>query len=292
MRRKVAVFDTVNNTILLLISLLCVYPFLYILFLSISDGISVANGEVVFLPKGINIETYKYLFSSPRLPIFRGLLNSFLYCFCSTGLALLVTFMTAYVLTRRQFRGRFFIISVFIFTWVFEAGIIPNYIVNNALHLVDNPLIMILPSMIGTQFLIITKAFIESMPYELEEAARIDGASDFQIMAIIYLPLSKTILATVGLFHAVGNWNSYITPVIYLKNPRFTTIQLVLKSLVITMTDSANDAFNTHMQNGVTLLPANLQASAIFTAILPIVCVYPLVQKYFRRGILLGSVKG
>jgi putative aldouronate transport system permease protein len=181
---------------------------------------------------------------------------------------------------------------VFIFTWVFEAGIIPNYIVNNALHLVDNPLIMILPSMIGTQFLIITKAFIESMPYELEEAARIDGASDFQIMAIIYLPLSKTILATVGLFHAVGNWNSYITPVIYLKNPRFTTIQLVLKSLVITMTDSANDAFNTHMQNGVTLLPANLQASAIFTAILPIVCVYPLVQKYFRRGILLGSVKG
>lgn len=291
MKKKLSLFHIINNTLLILIAFACTYPFIYILSLSISDGQSVINGEVTFLPKGINVEAYRYIFADPTLDIFRGLVNSFLYTIIGTVVSIAVTYATAYVLTRRQIKGRFFIMSIFIFTWVFEAGIIPNYIVLNALGYVNNPWVMIIPAAINTQYLIITKAFLDSMPYELEEAAYIDGANDIQIMLKIYLPISKTIIATVGVFYAVFIWNQYLVPQIYLKKPELQTIQLVIKKLIITGGDS-NATFRTIMQNGYLVCPANLRAAAIFTAMLPIVCIYPLVQKYFKKGILIGSVKG
>lgn len=195
------------------------------------------------------------------------------------------------MLTRRKFKGRFLLMGLFVFTWVFEAGIIPSYIVYSAMGMVNNPLVMIVPSAINVQYLIITKSFLDNMPYELEEAAYIDGANDIQIMMRIYLPVSSAILATVAVFYAVFIWNQYLTPLLYLQNPDLFTIQQILKRLVISSGDS-NTSFRTIIQNGHLINPSNLRSAAIFVAMLPIVLIYPFVQKYFKNGVLIGSVKG
>ncbi|WP_068784221.1 carbohydrate ABC transporter permease [uncultured Paenibacillus sp.] len=290
MRTKISLFDICNNLFLLLIALVCTYPFLYIFFLSISDGRSIAAGDVVFFPKNPNLEAYQYIMTNPSLGIFKGLLNSGIYTAVGTVVALLLTYMTAYVLSRKQIKGRFLIMSLFVFTWVFEAGIIPAYVVLNKLGFVDNWLVMIIPNAINVQFLIITKTFLDGLPPELEEAAKIDGANDFQIMSRVYLAVSKPILATIGVFYAVFIWNQYLMPVIYLQNPDLQTIQVMLKRLVISSGDS-NTAFRTIIQDGIMLNPGNLKAAAIFVAMVPIVLIYPFVQKYFQKGILIGSVK-
>lgn len=290
MRKKFSLFDLVNNSFLTVVALACTFPFLYIFFLSISDGRNIAAGEVVFFPKNIHFESYKYILSNESLGIFRGLFNSGIYTVIGTIVALFVTYMTAYVLSRKQIRFRFLIMSLFVFTWVFEAGIIPAFIVLNKLGFVDNWLVMIIPNAINVQFLIITKTFLDGLPAELEEAAKIDGANDFQTMYRVFLAISKPILATIGVFYAVFVWNQYLMPLIYLQNPDLQTIQVMLKRLVISSGD-ANTAFRTINQNGFLLTPANLRAAAIFVAMVPIVMVYPFVQKYFKKGILIGSVK-
>lgn len=150
---------------------------------------------------------------------------------------------------------------------------------------------MIVPGAINTQFLIITKTFLEGIPNELEEAAVVDGANDIKILTRVFLPLSPTVLATTGLFYAVSIWNQYLIPQIYLKDDAIKTIQQVLKSVVIT-DGSSGTTFKNVVLDGVTLNQQNLKAAAIFIAMLPIICVYPFVQKYFKKGILIGSVKG
>jgi len=289
--KKISVFDIVNNTVLLIISLFCVYPFLYVLFLALSDGTYLAKGEVTFLPKGLNLEAFRYIITNPRLNVFTGLSNSFIYTFLGTAAAVITTYITAYVLSRSRFKHRFWIMSLFVITWVFEAGIIPQYIVYNAFGMVDNPAVMIIPGAISSQFLIITKTFLDGIPKELEEAAFVDGANDWVIMTRVYMPLCTTLFATIGAFYAISIWNQYLLPQIYLKNEQLQTIQQVLKSVVITDSTSGT-TFQNVIQNGITLNQQNLKSAAVFTAMLPLVCLYPFVQKYFKKGILLGSVKG
>lgn len=290
-KKRIDLFDTVNSILLLIITIACVFPFLHIFFLSISDGRFVANGDVVFIPKGIHFESYKFIFKTPTLSIGSGLFNSFIYTVFGTILSLVVTFMTAYVLSRRQLKGRFIILSVFVFTWVFEAGIIPYYIVLSKMSFVNNPLVMIIPFAINTQYLLIAKAFMDALPDELEEAAVVDGANDFKIMWKIYMPISGPIIATVAMFYAVFIWNQYLTPLLYLRDEKLQTIQQVIKRLVISSGDTVT-LFRTVIVDGHMVTPATLSSSAIFVAMIPIVCVYPFVQKYFKKGILLGSVKG
>jgi putative aldouronate transport system permease protein len=291
MVEKKTAFDTVNQILLIIIAILCIYPFVYILGVSLSNGKYIANGEITLFPKGLNLEAYKYILSDKNLFIFKGLVNSTKYTVIGTIVSVGITYMTAYVLSRRQFTGRFVITACFIFTWVFEAGIIPAYIVLSKLGFVDNWLVMVIPNAINVQYLLITKAFLDSMPYEMEEAAVIDGANDFQIMMKVYLPVSQSIIVTVSIFYAVFIWNQYLIPLIYLQLPALHTIQQVLKSLVIS-SGGTTTSFRTIIQNGIMLNPSNLKAAAIFIAMLPIVLIYPFVQKYFRKGILIGSVKG
>lgn len=290
-RTKGSAFDVVNNTLLIVVTLLCIYPFLYILFVAISDGTYLARGEVTFLPKGFNIEAFIYIFTSTRLNIFLGLRNSFLYSLFGTICSIALTYSAAYVLSRGRIKGEGLIMGLFVITWVFEAGIIPQYIVYSKLGFVDNPLVMIIPGAINTQFLIITKTFLVGIPKELEEAAFIDGANDWTILTRVFVPLSKPIIATVCMFYSITIWNQYLNPQIYLKSEGLKTIQQVLKQLVITESSSGT-AFKNVVQNGVLLNQQNLKAAAVFAAMLPIVCIYPFVQKYFQKGILIGSVKG
>ena len=290
-RNKNTVFDYVNCIILLAVAILCVYPFYYIFITSISDGVRLQNEVISTVPLTPNWEAYKHIFTNPKLDITLGMRNSILYTVSGTVVAVCVTFMTAYVLSRRRFVGKYVILGIYTFTWVFNAGTIPAYIFMNSLHLINNPLVMIIPGAINVQFLVITKSFIDSLPYDLEEAALIDGANQFTIMTKIYLPVCKPIIATITVFYAVFMWNQYLAPKIYLQDASMHTIQLVLQRLVIDQ-GGANTSFSTFIQNGILLNPQNLKAAAVFIAMVPILLVYPFVQKYFQKGIMLGSVKG
>ena len=288
---KITTFDAVNNTILLLVALICVYPFLYVFFVATSNGTYLQRGEVSFLPKGFNLEAFKYILGSSKFNVWTGLRNSFIYTIGGTIVSIAFTYVTAYVFSRERIKCRFFLMGAFIVTWVFDAGIIPQYIIYNKLGFIDNPWVMIIPGAINTQFLIITKTFIEGIPKELEEAAFVDGANDWTILTKVFLPLSKTILATIGTFYAVSIWNQYLIPQIYLKSDNLKVIQQVLKEVVITDA-GASTAFKNVIIGDVTLNQQNLKSAAIFIAMLPIVLVYPFVQKYFKKGIMIGAVKG
>lgn len=281
----------INSAILLLVAVCCVYPFLYVFFVATTDGTYLARGEMTFLPMGFNLKAFGYILTNPRFNVFAGMRNSFLYTALGTLLAVACTYVTAYVLSRPRFKHRYWLMSLFIITWVFDAGIIPQYIIYNQFGFVNSPWVMIVPGAISTQFLIITKTFLEGIPNELEEAAVVDGASDIKILTRVFLPLSPTVLATTGLFYAVSIWNQYLIPQIYLKDDAIKTIQQVLKNVVIT-DGSSGTTFKNVVLDGVTLNQQNLKAAAIFIAMLPIICVYPFVQKYFKKGILIGSVKG
>lgn len=289
--KKWSLFDVVNNSILLVVALLCVFPFLYILAVSLSDGLHVVNGDVLLVPKGFNIETYKYILSSPRFNVFTGLKNSFLYTIVGTVVAVLLTYITAYALSRKRLKGRYLIMLIFLFTWVFEAGLIPNYLVFRELGLVNSFWVMVLPTAINTFFLVIARSFLDQMPVELEESAFMDGANDFQIMWKVFLPLCKPMLATIGVFYAVNIWNSFLVPLIYLQDKSLYPIQLVLYNLIINP-DPQSTNFENVTRNGYLLLPKNIQAAAIFLAVFPILFVYPYAQRYFTKGFLVGSVKG
>lgn len=291
MKKKISVFEIINDLILCLIAFICIYPFLYEVFVAISDGRFLAAGQVTFFPKGINLEVFKYVLTNPKLDIALGMKNSFLYTLGGTIAGVAVTYSTAYALSRPQVKSRFWMMAAFTMTWVFEAGIIPTYIIYSKFGFIDNPMVMIVPGAINTQYLIICKTYLEGLPYELEEAATVDGANQFQILWKVYFAISKPIIATIGTFYAVSIWNQYLLPQIYLKSTNLRTIQQVLKDVVIS-SGGAGEMMQTVMRNGVSVNQYNMKAAAVVIAMLPIVCVYPFVQKYFKAGILIGSVKG
>lgn len=290
-KKKFNTFELVNDIVLCLIALICIYPFLYELFIALSDGRYLAAGQVAFFPKGVNLEVFKYIFQNPKLNIVLGMRNSFLYTAAGTLAGVLTTYVTAYALSRPQVKSRFVLMALFTITWVFEAGTIPTYIVYSEFGFIDNPWVMIIPGAINTQYLIICKTYMEGLPYELEEAATVDGANQFQILFKIFVPISKPILATIGTFYAVNIWNQYLTPQIYLKAEKLKTIQQILKSVVIS-SSSAGETMQTVMREGISINQYNMKAAAIVIAMVPILCVYPFVQKYFKSGILIGAVKG
>lgn len=291
MKKRIELFDIVNNTLLILVAVICIYPFFYLLSTSLSDGVFVNAGKVFLLPKGINLYAYKYILSNARLGVLSGTYSSILYTIFGTILAVIVTYLTAYPLSRKKLRGRHLIMLLFIISWIFEAGIIPNYIVNHALGLVNNPLIMIIPGAINTFFLIITRSFIDTLPVELEEAAFIDGANDWQILTKVYLPISTPVLATVALLYAVQIWNQFLIPLIYLQDPKLQPLQLVLYNLVLHQ-DKQGYVLQNSIINGITLSYRNLGAALIVLSMLPILLAYPFAQKYLQKGLLIGAVKG
>ncbi|MBW5447055.1 ABC transporter permease subunit [Cohnella sp. CFH 77786] len=291
MKSKLQGFDYANMFVLILISIVCVYPLWNIFAVSLSDGIYAAASKVYLVPKGFNVETYKYVLNNPRLGVADGLLNSFLYTVVGTLVAVIMTFITAYPLSKKRLAGRKLIMLVFMFTFIFEAGIIPNYIVYHGVGLVNSFWVMVIPGAINTFLLIIMRSFLDALPEELEESAHIDGANDLQIMWRIYFPLTRPAIATVCVFYSVSIWNQFLIPAIYLQKQSLKPITLVLYNLIISAGKDGTSLESINV-NGVQLLPQNLQAAAVFLAVAPILIVYPFAQKYFTKGMLIGSVKG
>ncbi|WP_276356259.1 carbohydrate ABC transporter permease [Cohnella caldifontis] len=291
MKTKLRGFDYFNIVVLILVSIICVYPLWNILAVSLSDGIYAAASKVYLIPKGWNVETYRYVLNNPRLGVSQGLWNSFAYTVVGTLVAVILTFLTAYPLSKKRLVGRKTIMLIFVFTFVFEAGIIPNFIVYKSLGLVNSFWVMIIPNAVNTFLLIIMRSFLDALPEELEESAYIDGANDLQTMWKIYFPLARPAIATVCVFYSVAIWNQYLVPAIYLQKQSLKPITVVLYNLIVAGSKDGTSLESIRV-HGVQLLPQNLQAAAIFLSVAPILVVYPFAQKYFTKGMLIGSVKG
>lgn len=289
-KKRLSVFDIVITIIMAIVLFVCIYPFIYELAISLSDGRPVAAGKITYYPIGANFQSYLYILTAKRLGIVRGFINSVLYTGIGSLLAVVVTFMTAYVCTRKKFRARKIIMFLFLMCYVFEAGIVPTYIVQSKYGLVNNVLVMILPMAINTYLLIICRTFLSQIPASLEEAAVVDGANDWTIMWKVYFPVSKPSIATITLFYLVQKWNDYLTPLIYLKKKEKQPLQLILYNFTAAANSTGSPLENI-IVNGHMLSYQTLTAAIVIITIIPILLVYPFAQRYFTTGLMLGSIK-
>ncbi len=289
-KHKLSTFDIVVTIIMAIVLFICIYPFIYELAISLSDGKAVAAGRITFYSIGTNLQSYFYILTAERLGIVKGFVNSVVYTGLGTVAAVFVTFMTAYVLTRRKFRPRRLIMFLFMMCYVFEAGIVPTYIIQSKLGLVNNILVMILPMAINTYLLIICRTFLNQIPVSLEEAAVVDGANDWTAMWKIFFPVSKPTIATITLFYLVQKWNDYLTPLIYLQKKELQPLQLILYNFTAAANSTGSPLENINV-NGHMLSYQTLTAAIVIITIVPILLVYPFAQRYFTTGLMVGSVK-
>jgi putative aldouronate transport system permease protein len=298
MKNKKNIFDYLNYFILTLFSFSMVYPFIYLISTSISDKQSIAQGLTKFYPKGINFYAYSVVFSEPKL--WTAYMNSAIYAVSASVVMIIITAMVAYPLTQQRMKYKKAISLYYIMTMFLSGGMIPTYLLYRSLGLVDNMLVMILPGALGVFNLMMFRTyFTKSIGFELIESAYIDGARDFYILFKIMIPLSKPIIAALSLFMFVGVWNNFFTPLMYLQNEKLQPLTILLRRLLIQV-----DYRNLEVQKIMDLstvdelkrkqaLPLQaFRAAAIMVAIFPITIIYPFLQKYFVKGVMIGSLKG
>jgi putative aldouronate transport system permease protein len=283
--RKLSLFNVVNSILLIGVALSTLYPVWYITVISFSDTISVLQGQVFLFPKGFNIDAYAEVLKDDKIP--RAYLNTVFYTLLGTFINLLFTAVAAYPLAQREFFGRRFWMLAIVLTMFLNAGIIPTYMIVRELGLIDTVWALVLPNAIWTFELIILKSFYENMSSQIREAAKIDGASEYRILFSILIPLSKPALASIGLFYFMGHWNSFFLPLIYLNDKDMFPLQIILRDMLIF--NSESDAA---LVDRAALAPQAMKNATIVLSMVPVLLVYPFAQKYFAKGVMLGSVKG
>lgn len=288
------ILDIVIYVSLILLMIITLYPIIYIFSVSVSSTTAYESGRVVFLPVEFNLEAYKVILKAGTIP--RSFVNSVIYTLLYTVVSLFMTTTMAYPLSRSKDRVAFkgFFSKIVIFTMFFNAGIIPNYLVVKGLGLMDSMWALILPSAISTYNLVVMRSFFEGIPDDLEEAAFIDGANEITIFWKIMLPLSKAALATVGLFYGVYMWNSWFNAMLYLQTDTKFPLQLIIRQIIMQNQMAAELAAmgDTSMLTDQTTNSVSLKYATLFLSILPMLAVYPFIQKYFVKGVMVGSVKG
>ena len=285
--RGYKVFRVVNAIILILVVLAVLLPFVNLLAQSFSNETYITQGVVSLWPKGFNVTTYQHVMSDPQF--WENYRNTVLYTVASTAVAMVLTTCYAYVLSRRNLRWRKVLTWIAIVTMFFNGGIIPNYILVSTLHLRDTVWAYALPNAIIVFNLLIMKTFFENLPSELEEAAAIDGLNTYSTLWRIVLPLSKAVLATIALFYAVQFWNDWFSALLYMDNQGLYPVSLYLENIVKSLSSVSNigQSSDTQLQ-----IAANIQAVTVVLVAVPILCVYPFIQRYFVSGVMLGAVKG
>ena len=286
--KRVRVSDFVIAFIILLLSLTCIVPFLHIAAKSISSNAAVMSKSVYLLPKGLNVDAYASIFRDGQLTY--SMLYTIWMTLLFTVIGMIITILAAYPLARRELKGRSVIAFILMFTMYFSAGLIPEYLLYKDLKLINTMWVLVLPLSFSPYNMLIMRSFIRStIPDSLYEAANLDGASHFQILTRIVLPLSKPILATLALFYAVGRWNAYADAKYYITTKALQPLQYLLSNMVL---NSGQDAVSLSEAAAVESTPEVLQAAVVMFATLPIMMVYPFVQKYFVQGTMIGAVKG
>ncbi len=284
-------FYICNNIILLFAFIIVAAPLVNVLASSVSSPAALIKGKVSFWPVGFNLDAYKQIFQSRLL--LTGYKNSIIYMVVGTTINIIMTVLAAYPLSVKDFAGRKFLTGLFLFTMIFTAPLIPTYINIEQLGLVDTIWAMVLPGAISVYNLIIARTFFQStIPDEMLEAARLDGADDICIMTRLVIPLSKSILAVLVLYYAVAHWNSYFDAYIYLSSEKKFTLQVVLRNIMSTAAALQEMADATVDQSNRAAMIEVLKYAVIVFGSLPVIALYPLVQKHFVKGVMIGSLKG
>lgn len=285
------IFDVAITIVSIFLLAIVVYPLYFVVIASISNPDLVGNGQVLFLPKDVTFEAYKYIFEDKRIWI--GYYNTVRYTFLGTFFALFLTIPAGYALSRKDFIGREIIMKLMVFTMYFGGGLIPTYLVIKNLGLIDTSLVLIVLGSFSVFNLIITRTFFMStIPLELQEAAEIDGCSIPRFFFSIVLPLSKSIIAIMFLYYAVGHWNSFFNGMMYVKSQNLYPLQVILRDILISgqnlMTEGADMEYVLEMQR----ITRTIKYGVIIVSTLPVLIMYPFVQKHFVKGVMIGSVKG
>lgn len=290
-RKKYTAVDWYITALVVLIGIVIAYPLLFVTVASISDPNMVNSGQVWLFPKGLHFEGYKMVLTDKDVML--GYRNSIIYTVVGTFSNVFCTVMAGYALSRKDLYGRkFFNWFIAIPMW-FSGGLIPTFLTVDRLGLVNKPVVLILLTLVSSYNIIICRSFMSSLPYELQEAAKIDGASDFQILRQIILPLSGGTIAVLCLYYGVAHWNSYFNPMIYLNNRDFLPLQVFLREYLLL--DQRLDIMETTDAEAIMALQQMAQVmkySLIVVASVPFLILYPMLQKYFAKGVMIGAVKG
>ncbi|WP_240418081.1 carbohydrate ABC transporter permease [Paenibacillus periandrae] len=283
------IFNAVVNALAVLILVIVLYPLIFIVSASFSNPALVLNGEVYLLPKQITLEAYQNVFHNEK--IWNGYSKSILYTFIGTLINIFMTTLAAYPLSRPDLPGRGGIMFFVTLTMFFSGGLIPSYLIVKNLGMVDTMWALIIPGAIATYNLIVMRTYFQtSIPWELQEAAHIDGCSNWRLLTHVILPLSKPILAVMVLFYAVGHWNSYFNALIYIRTKELYPLQLVLREILMVSQADAVDS-NVGLESKV-LLAESIKYVVIIISSLPVLIMYPFVQRHFVKGVMIGSLKG
>ncbi|WP_139998022.1 carbohydrate ABC transporter permease [Paenibacillus paridis] len=290
MREQTAnrIFDTVNFIVLCVCTLICLAPFLHILAISLSSVRPIVSGQVSLFPVELNFEAYFKVFSDPAM--IRSLGFTILLTGIFTILCMVMTIAIGYPLSKKKLKGRKVFMFIVVITMFFSGGIIPEYILIRNLHLLDSMWALVLPGLINPFYLIILISFFHNIPESLEESAEIDGSSHFRTLFSIMLPLSLPVITTLSLFYAVGRWNGFTDTLMYITSPELYPLQLKLYQLI--QNNMITELMQMEGAQMATVVPESLKAASVIFATVPILIVYPWLQRYFVSGVMLGAVKG
>ncbi|MFD0961367.1 carbohydrate ABC transporter permease [Paenibacillus chungangensis] len=280
-------FDIGNSLLMGLLIVFTLYPCLYVLYASLSDPtLLYNNGKLLLFPVGFNVEGYQLVFKNPMIWI--GYKNTLIYVVLGTAINMMMTTLAAYALSRSYLPGKRTLLLLIIFTMYFSGGLIPNFLLVKSLHLYDTIWALVLPGAISTWNLIIMRTYFVGIPESMEESAKVDGANDFIILIRIMIPLAIPIMAVMVLFYSVAHWNSFMGPLIYLNDREKFPIQLILREILIA---GSTDSMTAGAQEQA-ILAESVKYATIIVSTLPIMLVYPFLQKYFVKGIMIGAIKG
>ncbi len=287
-KKKFPVGQIINYALLTLLAFVCLYPFLNVISYSLSGYNAVLSGRVTFYPIDFNVDAYKQILGKTQ--IWNAMRTTVTVTLIGTALSLILTIFAAYGLSRKDLPGRKFLTGMILFTMYFGGGMIPTFLVVKGTGLYDTLGALFIPQAVNVFNFIVMRTFFLNLPESLEEAARIDGASYMKVLIKIVLPLSLSIIATIGLFYAVGYWNTYFDALLYIQNPDKYTLQLRLRSLLFG--EELNNS-NANLEGmGTQVMTQSLKMATVAVSTIPILIVYPWLQKYFVKGVMVGSVKG
>lgn len=292
-RRSDKIFDVVNVLAMLILLVIFAWPLWFVLIASFSDPTLVANGEVLLIPKKMTLEAYKMMLEYES--IWTGYANTIFYTVVGTIINLFMSVCFAYPLSSKEFLPRRFFLLLFMFTMYFSGGLIPTYLVVKNVGILNTRWAMIIPSMISVyNCLVVRSYFINSIPHELQEAATLDGANAAQYLWKVVLPLSKPVLGVVGLYYAVFHWNDFYNALIYLNDVELRPLQSVLRELLMTVKMMLNnsDMIDAEAASAAINQALTMKYAVIIVSAVPMLCVYPFVQKFFVKGVMVGSIKG
>lgn len=284
------IFDIINYSVLSVLLILVLYPLWFIVIASFSDSALVLEGKVWLWPEGTHVDAYLKVFKDSR--IMNGYRNSIIYTVVGTFLNICMTTAAAYPLSRKDFVGRNTFALIMAFTMFFSGGLIPTYLVYKDIGILNSIWVMVLPGMVSVYNMVIMRTFFADIPYDLQEAAFMDGASNFQILFRIIIPLSTPVIAVMIMFYGVGHWNAFFNALVFLTNKKLYPLQLVIRDILIVGSSVTSEGTGGASVADKLRIAETLKYAVIIISSVPVLVLYPFMQKYFIRGVMLGAIKG